>query len=54
MASTDIEDPLFVTCATGNEAAVEKPIQAGARAGAVDFLGWRAMDHAAYRGNCGS
>lgn len=43
--------PLFVACAEGNLAVVQLLLQAGASQIILDYRGWTAKEHAAYRGH---
>lgn len=43
--------PLFVACAEGNLAVVQLLLQAGASQTILDYRGWTAKEHAAYRGH---
>ncbi|KAL9084862.1 MAG: hypothetical protein Q9159_004983 [Coniocarpon cinnabarinum] len=51
MKSTHGQDALLAACARGDRPAVEELVGLGARADAVDSLGWRPIDHAAYKGH---
>ncbi|KAI9771312.1 MAG: hypothetical protein M1840_002282 [Geoglossum simile] len=43
--------PLLIACAEGHQAVVEHLLQAGASQSIVDYQGWTAQEHAAFRGH---